>query len=61
MEKDTLTCRTRFFRCFASRLYIKEVKRHWWTGWEIERTGILPNLYERRNGKYILHKEMRYE
>ena len=46
--------KTRFTKCFGAYYYVKEVKKHWWSRWEIEKeAGLLPVLYKRYydNGK----------
>ena len=42
-----------YVTCLGTSLYIKQVKKHWWSRWEVETTGLFPVLYIRGDGKYI--------
>ena len=45
----------RYVKCYGASLYIKEIKRHWFSRWTIEKEGgLLPCLYTRLDGVFRL-------
>lgn len=48
LGKTLTDMKTRFTKCFGAYYYVKEVKKHWWSRWEVEKeAGLLPVLYKR--------------
>lgn len=44
----------RYTKLLGCDLYIKEVKMHWWSRWEIVKLhGLIPIAYRHYKGKYI--------
>ena len=34
----------RYIEC-TGRLFLREIKKHWWSRWKIDRIGTMPKLY----------------
>ena len=44
----------RYTKLLGCDLYIKEVKMHWWSRWEIVKSGgLIPIAYRYHNGEFI--------
>ncbi len=50
----------KYTKLYGLDYYIKERKKHWWSRWEIERfCSLLPYVYVRQKGKFILVTDMK--